>query len=322
MLSTHETGCDLRIVGKPDIVASWVVACSPISDSHFPRLFHNSPWYAAHITEFIYSFYSEPDLLMAMCEYILSAGFKSALAPELTWAYEYPSSTVSMLLCNLYFENTGLARKAGENSECWIDKLRDMVTSKTQSPDAEPDYKLNVASLLLGMLLRRYGGANESIWKSCFRAQILEVIDMLTDTYDMNDIRAYALLANLLMAAGNKPAALEALAVILKPLEAIGFQAYYYPCDGPCNTQFHYYKEPLYKELYFCEDCINTCFCEDCFPIAKKGGLPYRKCSPDHKFVQVFPIPKEAMDVAARFFEGKTMEVQKGWLDKLREEWL
>jgi hypothetical protein len=45
-------------------------------------------------------------------------------------------------------------------------------------------------------------------------------------------------------------------------------------------------------------------------------------CSPNHKFVQVFPIPEETKDVAARFVEGKTMEVQKGWLEKLRKEWL
>jgi hypothetical protein len=69
------------------------------------------------------------------------------------------------------------------------------------------------------------------------------------------------------MVAGNKTAALEALAVILKPLEvmpdpkllkvleSIGFEACYYRCDGPCNTMFHSYREPSYKGLYFCRDC-------------------------------------------------------------------
>ena len=50
---------------------------------------------------------------------------------------------------------------------------------------------------------------------------------------------------------------------LLKSFKAIGSKAYYCRCDGPYNTQLYYYKEPRYRELYFCEDCINTCFCED-----------------------------------------------------------
>jgi len=329
----YELGCALRIKGGVDLVKSWVVACSPIG-SLYPKLFQGAPWIAAHIAEFTYSFYSEPDESMAICEHILSTEFKSSLGPELEWAYEYPSYSALQLLCSLYFQKAVSAHKAGEDTKCWIDKLSGLATAKAESSEGGPVYKINDASLLLGMFLHSYEGANEAIWRPCFRAYISEGIDMLTDTDDMNDIYAYSLLATLLMATGNKPAAMEALAVIFKPLEsisdpdllqtleAIGFRAYYFRCDGPCTTQFHTYKDPPYKELYFCEDCIDTCFCEDCFPIAKKGELPYRKCSPDHTFVQVFPIPEEAKEVAARFVDGKRVEVQKEWLEKLRQEWL
>ena len=35
--------------------------------------------------------------------------------------------------------------------------------------------------------------------------------------------------------------------------------------------------------------------------------MPFRKCSRDHSFVQVYPIPEEAKDVAARFVDMKNM---------------
>ena len=74
---------------------------------------------------------------------------------------------------------------------------------------------------------------------------------------------------------------------------------------------FHRHEDPPFNGLYFDQDCIDICFCEDCFPIAKRDGLPFRKCSPDHSFVQVFPIPAEAKDVDACFVDMKTLEAQK-----------
>jgi tetratricopeptide (TPR) repeat protein len=328
----YEIGCALRITGKLDLVRSWVVACSPINISPFPRLFRASPWLAAWIAEFTYAFYTEPEESMAMCEYILSAGFKSALGPELTWAYSYPSSSATRLLSHLYFDNALSAHKSGGDSETWISKLREFAISKAKR-DEKLRYELNGASLLLGIFLRLYRNADEVTWRPCFRGLILEAIDQLSGGDSMKHIYAYSQLIKALMAAGNITAAVEGLAVVLKPLEAIsnpelvksfesiGFEASHYRCGGPCNTQFHVYKELYYKELYFCENCINTCFCEDCFPIAKRGELPYRGCSPEHTYIKVFPIPEEARDVAARFVDGK-MEVQKGWLETLRKEWL
>ena len=100
---------------------------------------------------------------------------------------------------------------------------------------------------------------------------------------------------------------------LLKALESIGFKAYYYRYDGPCNMMFHSYREPPYKELCFCGDYINTCFYEEYFPIARKKELPYRGYSPEHKLIRVFPIPDDARDAARRFVRGTRTEVQKGW---------
>lgn len=174
-----------------------------------------------------------------------------------------------------------------------------------------------------GMYLRRYGGTDESKWKACFRDSILQGIDMLGDEDPMNDQSAYASLTEALLAAGARSNAAVVLMpyeasgdpVLSKALKAINFSTYW-SCDGLCDTQFH-----SYKELYFCEECPDVCFCEDCFPILKKGQLPFRKCNPEHTFLQLLPVPTEAKDVAARFVDMKTMEVDKNWLDALRREW-
>lgn len=219
-----------------------------------------------------------------MCEYILSAEFKSILGPELTWAYDYPSASASQILCNIYFAKAASAHKAAQDTERWIEKLRDLATSKEAGSD-DVVYKLNDASLLLGIFLRRYGGADESVWKACFRRQIHEGIDMLSDDDGMNDVYAYSLLSKVLMAAGDKKSAIEASAVVLNPVEAfsdpdllkafeaIGFEVDYIACDGPCNTQFYAYNDPPHKELYFCEDCINTTFLQRLFPYCEEGGV-------------------------------------------------
>ena len=329
-----ELGVALRIKGKLDLIRTWVVACSPISESPFPRLFKASPWLAAWSAEFTYSFYDETDEAMAMCEYILSSGFRAALGPELAWAYKYPSNSASTILRNIYFEKAVETDKAGSDTEPWVRKLKSSAMSKGESSDCGEVYKLNDASLLLGMFLRRYSGADDSDWKPCFRGQILEAIDMLGDDDNMNDIYAYSQIATVLLAAGYTKTALEATAVVLQPQEAlassnaellrslqeVGFSTYYFCCGGPCNTPFHSYKEIPWKELWACADCIDTAYCEDCIDTARGKGLPYRKCSPEHKFLKVFPV-MEGREVAARFEEGK-MVVQKEWLDELRREWI
>jgi hypothetical protein len=54
--------------------------------------------------------------------------------------------------------------------------------------------------------------------------------------------------------------------------------------------------------------------------LIKKGEMPVRICSQKHEFMQMLPVPEEAKGVAAKF-DGKTMEVQKEWLQSLRKEW-
>jgi tetratricopeptide (TPR) repeat protein len=324
----HEIGSALRAKGRVDLVKPWIDGALATID------LRKFPWLAAWIAEFMYSFYDDTENSMAAFQSILNPRFKSNLAPELAWAYEYPSGSAEQILSETYFNNAVAAHKTGVDPEGWVRKLRTLASSNAASPGVQGSvYKVNDAALLFGMFLRRYGDTDESTWKPCFRDAILQSIDMLGDKDPMNDQSAYGSLATALFAAGDRSNAVAAAAVTLKPLEAssdptsfkalqaINFTTYWL-CDGPCKTQFNSYKEPLYNELYFCEDCLAACFCEECFPILKKGELPFRKCSPEHTFLQVYPVPKEAKDVAARFVDMKKVEVQKDWLDALRKAWV
>jgi hypothetical protein len=121
-----------------------------------------------------------------------------------------------------------------------------------------------------------------------------------------------------LLAAGFRNDALAALAVRLPPPDSMeGFVAVKW-CVGLCTTPYHNYHQGPYKELWFCEDCWDTRFCEKCLPIVQAGKLPSRKCGPDHSFVQVIPTLESARNVAARFING-VMVPQEEWVEELWE---
>ena len=325
-----EIGCALRAKSKVDLVKPWVHACSCIEYSRMD--FSHSPWLAAWIAEFMYSFCDDLDESLRMFEYIISLKFKSSLGPELAWAYRYPYSSAWKHLCQIYFQKAVSCHNAGKDTDEWTHKLESFALADKQDQVDRPAYRMNEASYLLGLFLRRYKGTNDASWKLYFRESALEAICLVNSADNLNDSRGYARLANILLAAGYRSRAVEALAVMLKPWEAVSnpklldalnttnFKVSY-ECDGPCHTQFHRYKDPPFKELYFCEECIDTCFCEDCYLIVKRGELPYRKCHSDHSLVRVFPIPEEARDVAGEFVEEGSIKVCKDWLDALRKDW-
>jgi len=48
--------------------------------------------------------------------------------------------------------------------------------------------------------------------------------------------------------------------------------------------------------------------------------MPFRICSAKHRFFQVFPLPEESGEVAARIVDGR-VEGREEWLGALRREW-
>jgi len=102
---------------------------------------------------------------------------------------------------------------------------------------------------------------------------------MLGDGDPMNDQSAHGSLAMALLAAGDRSNVAAAAVVTTMPyheasfdpalseiLKAINFSMF---CSL-AMVQFNSYKETMAKELYFCKECLDVAFCEDCCPILKK----------------------------------------------------
>ena len=291
--------------------------------------FTTAPWVAAHIAEFKYSFFDDVTESMRLFEMILSPAFKAQLAADVQWAYTYPRASAIRHLAQIFYEKAEEAHARGESPDAWVEKLRRGATGRNfgSSSSGGNAYLVNSFSLSLGSYLRQYHSTSD--WKSCFRTPILEAIRILTDDDPMNDFDAYARLLEVLLMAGDIKNATAAADVVFLPLavneeyipalEKLGFSARRYTCKGMCTTISHEYYTDI-KELHFCTVCLGTSFCKDCLKMHKEWNLPFRICSPQHDFIKLFPVPKDAEDVAA-YFDGEVFEVEKGWLESLQKEW-
>ena len=90
---------------------------------------------------------------------------------------------------------------------------------------------------------------------------------------------------------------------------------YLWSCDGPCQS-----PQQSYAEIHFCRVCNDVCFCEKCIQLVRNDEMPFRRCAKDHPFVRAFPMIEEARRVTDALVERR-FEVQKAWLDGLREVW-
>jgi hypothetical protein len=289
------------------------------------------PLVAVEFAAFMYSFYPEVEQSLECFERLAGAKFRAELGEELRPTLKGSIPTIESYLARIYYQKAVAVKKAGQDPSEWVSKLKNLAIAEQSNSGDNPTYKINNAALLLCTYLRR-DGVEKIAWKPCIRHAMLEAIDMLGDNDPLNDVDAYILLVDTLIAAGDVENARAAASVVFMPesvssnpelvesLKAINFAAKRYRCNGPC-TSLNFCSKENYSEMYFCLECRDTTFCEDCVVIAKNGELPYRKCSPDHEFVQFFPVPEEAKDVAAKFVDGKTMEVNREWLDSLRREW-
>lgn len=111
------------------------------------------------------------------------------------------------------------------------------------------------------------------------------------------------------------------------PVTLFDFTDRFWECDGPCDTLGN-----QYRELHFCTICPDTCFCEKCILRIKATGarsdgaqsvkpLPYRRCDPNHTFVQAYPIPDLGGDALAATVNDGYVELCREWLRKVAERW-
>jgi tetratricopeptide (TPR) repeat protein len=324
-----EVGCALWSQGQQSLI--YPIVTKTLENLEQGGSFATTPWLAAWIAGYMYVSYDDVDACMQLCNRIQSPKFKADLGPELQWAYAYPDGASKQWLGQIYYQKAVDAHRADQDPVEWVDKLKALAIAEAGGPNGQPVYMMNNAAQQLGVYYRKYAKAEESVWKACFRDAIIEALDMLGDEDPLNDVTAYLRLQDLLVAAGDLKNANAAAAVVLteffapsnketgEALEAIGFKGPFYSCDGLCSPSFTTYKTG-YTDLHICTECVDRGFCEECFQLIKKGDMPARLCSQEHEFMQILPVQEEVKGVAAKF-DGKTMEVQKIWLNSLRKEW-
>ncbi len=140
--------------------------------------------------------------------------------PKRTTGYDSwsPSILIKNRLCQLYYHKAKAAECAGTHFEHWVEKLEGLVKTGN-AKGVQDDFAAEDSSLMLGLWYRLHGREQEA--KLCFRTQILNGINTLTDDNPGNDIFGYLTLARTLLKAGDRENAGAAFAVTTAPLDRL-----------------------------------------------------------------------------------------------------
>ena len=121
-------------------------------------------------------------------------------------------------LCQLYYHKAKAAECAGAHCDHWVSKLEGLAKT-SNAKDVQNVSASEDSSLMLGLWYRLHGREQEA--KLCFRTQILNGIDTLTDDDPENDMFGYMSLAGALLKAGDRENAGAAFAVTTAPLDRL-----------------------------------------------------------------------------------------------------
>ena len=244
--------------------------------------------------------------------------------------YKYCRRLAARHLSHIYLQRAVVAQASGQDFTQWTSELQNLPTHNGRGLKGQALAGDTIPSMIYGHWLRKYEKADPPVWIPYFRFSINSALDLLEDDVPSNDQSAFSNLGAFLLMAGDVFNARAAHAVTMKPLEIVSADPsrvaelrkadnlrVIWNCDGECRT-----RKTRYKELHFCEDCWDTCFCENCIVLVREGRLPFRTCSPKHAFVQMYPVAEEMRGVAATFTEPDfKLETRKAWLDGLRKAW-
>ena len=121
-------------------------------------------------------------------------------------------------LSELYYHKAQAAESAGIGFDHWVTKLKGLATP-SNAKDEEEVFASKISSLMLGVWYRLHGREQEA--KLCFRTQILDCIDTLTDDDPNYDMLGYQDLALTLLTAGDKDNAGAAFAVVTESIDRL-----------------------------------------------------------------------------------------------------
>lgn len=260
------------------------------------------------------------------------------------------------------------------------DKLKELAvevsTGLEEGYDGFDLFRTDYPAMIWGRWSRVYKGVEESVWRKCFRAAVLEGLNSVDDDDPTNDTSGLQHLAKMLLHAGDKHNASAMLAILFNGVKANSEQSAVEggsEDDGDNNKDHAGSGQPLsladppaearsqetppeasptkanelplnidedagiftcdhcqretgeVSELYYCEVCPEvTNWCGECLALLKdpeqRRSMMFYRCSPEHDFYRVWPVPDEARYIAASSFEDG-VTVKKEWLDQLRHEW-
>lgn len=123
---------------------------------------------------------------------------------------EYLRSWSMDELSQLYFDRAVNLEKQGLSPDPWISKLESLCKQAKSSEGGDDVFSNEDASMVLGLWYRLHDEHDRA--KACFKATILQAIDILTDDDPENDWRGYSSLAEALLMAGDKVNASPAFA--------------------------------------------------------------------------------------------------------------
>lgn len=168
-----------------------------------------------HLATFKFRHTDNKEEAMDMWEYVL----ESTAERKNAWDFWFSRTYSSDQLSQLYFGEAIAAEKAGARPDYWISKL-ERLSKQDKGLNSERDvYSTKNASLILGLWYRLHGQVDEA--HACFRAKVLEGIDILTDDDPNNDMWGYSTLAETLLIAGDKENAAAAFAITNAPLDKL-----------------------------------------------------------------------------------------------------
>ena len=121
-------------------------------------------------------------------------------------------------LSQLYYHKAKAAECTGIRFDHWVTKLEGLADTSNVK-DGKDVSTSKDSSLMLGLWYRLHGREQEA--KLCFRTQILDCIDTLTDDDPSNDMSGYCNLAPILLMAGDRDNAGAAFAVTTMPLDRL-----------------------------------------------------------------------------------------------------
>ncbi|KAK0622754.1 hypothetical protein B0T14DRAFT_564176 [Immersiella caudata] len=300
-------------------------------------------WLPYMVARFRYVFYGREDQAVGLLETFLK---RMAQANEnLQRSYSIERKDARNLLARFYFDAAVEAWGRDPTTRpASADSLKQLAvpvsTGFGENYEGFDIFRTDYPAMLWGRWLRDHRGADEAMWRKCFRARLLEEMNTVDDDDPTNDTAGVSSLAVSLFHAGDRKNAGAIMAILLRSFEsgtgsrgsggdesgeagALKLNIENAPASYRCSNCEQ--SIPRVAELFVCEICPNGVnWCGACLALLQNTKLHekliHRQCHPRHDFYRAWPIPEDAMHVAAESFENG-VTVRKVWLENLRREW-